>query len=197
MNENIDKSWADFWKYRVLMQYECPAANCSTPQDRRHWISIPETSSSMRDDQVSMSHNVWYKKSTMARLSDSKKRLTICFLVSIQHTNVADEGTEKQTPHDGVVRQPLPAQVISTSVICCSINLAGILADCRASSAPSQCRLAHPAYRLHTTGSASDAATSSLSVLRRENLLDPLSLSQWQTHEDLAGSIWWQYQLKF
>jgi len=25
MNEKIDESWADFWKNRVLMQYECPA----------------------------------------------------------------------------------------------------------------------------------------------------------------------------
>jgi len=37
MNEKIDESWADFWKYRVLMQYECLVANCSTPQDRRRW----------------------------------------------------------------------------------------------------------------------------------------------------------------
>ena len=35
MNEKIDESWADFWKNRVLMQYECPAADFSTPQDRR------------------------------------------------------------------------------------------------------------------------------------------------------------------
>jgi len=34
MNEKIDTSWADFWKNRVLMQYECLAANCSTPQLR-------------------------------------------------------------------------------------------------------------------------------------------------------------------
>ena len=38
MNEQTDVSWADFWKYTVLMQYECPAANCSTPQDRRRWM---------------------------------------------------------------------------------------------------------------------------------------------------------------
>jgi len=33
--KKIDESWANFWKNRVLMQYECPAADCSTPQDRR------------------------------------------------------------------------------------------------------------------------------------------------------------------
>ena len=38
MNEEIDESWADFWKNRVLMQYECPAADCSMPQDRRRWM---------------------------------------------------------------------------------------------------------------------------------------------------------------
>jgi len=38
MNEKIDESWADFWKNRVLVQYECPAADCSTPQDRRRWM---------------------------------------------------------------------------------------------------------------------------------------------------------------
>jgi len=38
MNEKIDESWADFWKNRVFMQYECPAANCSTPQDQQRWM---------------------------------------------------------------------------------------------------------------------------------------------------------------
>jgi len=38
MNEKTDESWADFWKNRVFMQYECPAANCSTPQDQQRWM---------------------------------------------------------------------------------------------------------------------------------------------------------------
>ena len=38
MNEKIDESWAEFWKNRVLTQYECPTANCFTPQDRRCWM---------------------------------------------------------------------------------------------------------------------------------------------------------------
>ena len=30
-----NESWADSWKYRVLVQIECRSADCSTPQDQR------------------------------------------------------------------------------------------------------------------------------------------------------------------
>jgi len=41
--------------------------------------------------------NVWCGKPRMVCLPDGEKMLTICVLVSTQHTNV----TDRRTPHDG------------------------------------------------------------------------------------------------
>ena len=95
MNEKIDESWADFCKNWVLMQYECPAADCSTAQDRRRrmldswdavwyegWPGLHEPRSGVQGGTLK------------SELPNSKKSLRICSFVSMQYQS---KQTHRQT----------------------------------------------------------------------------------------------------